>query len=170
MGFYSPERIVDPSGGLFYNLKDDGTIFDRTTRHLVSSTRFALIFAQAYRRFPDHPQRSSWKDTCIHALKFLKQGHWDCNAYRWVVQWDSGKRVGVVDESERCYGYAFVILATANCILARIEEKQAHTLLAEAFDILEARFWEERQQLYADTYIRNSSELLRYRGRTRTCT
>ena len=39
MAFYHPHAI-DPAGGFFHYYKDDGTIYDRSHRHLVSSTRF----------------------------------------------------------------------------------------------------------------------------------
>jgi len=32
-------RPLDPTGGLFHFLRDDGTVDDRHRRHLVSSTR-----------------------------------------------------------------------------------------------------------------------------------
>ena len=38
LSFYHP-RAIDPSGGFYQFLKDDGTVFDKHTRHLVSSTR-----------------------------------------------------------------------------------------------------------------------------------
>jgi hypothetical protein len=41
MWFYHP-RCVDPSGGFFHFFLDDGTVYDRSTRHLVSSTRFVF--------------------------------------------------------------------------------------------------------------------------------
>ena len=41
MAFYDG-RCLDPSGGFFHFFKDDGTVYDRTTRHLVSSTRFVF--------------------------------------------------------------------------------------------------------------------------------
>ena len=39
MAFYHP-RCIDPAGGFFQFFKDDGTVYDARTRHLVSSTRF----------------------------------------------------------------------------------------------------------------------------------
>ena len=39
MQFYHPHNI-DPSGGFYHFYMDDGSIYDRSTRHLVSSTRW----------------------------------------------------------------------------------------------------------------------------------
>ena len=38
LSFYEP-RCVDASGGFFHFYKDDGTVYDQRTRHLVSSTK-----------------------------------------------------------------------------------------------------------------------------------
>ena len=70
LAFYDA-RCVDPSGGFFHFYKDDGTVYDRRTRHLVSSTRFVFNHAMAWQRFgaavyPDYPQRVR------HGLAFLQ--------------------------------------------------------------------------------------------------
>jgi len=39
MKFYHP-HCIDPSGGFYQFFMDDGAIYDRTTRHLVSSTYY----------------------------------------------------------------------------------------------------------------------------------
>ena len=50
LAFYAP-RVMDPSGGCFQFFKDNGQIYDRRTRHLVSSTRFVFNHALAWRWF-----------------------------------------------------------------------------------------------------------------------
>jgi mannose/cellobiose epimerase-like protein (N-acyl-D-glucosamine 2-epimerase family) len=50
MSFYEG-RAFDPTGGFYHFFKDDGTVYDRQTRHLVSSTRFVFNYAMAARRF-----------------------------------------------------------------------------------------------------------------------
>ena len=50
MAFYHP-RCIDPAGGFFHYFKDDGTVYDRSHRHLVSSTRFVFNYAMAAREF-----------------------------------------------------------------------------------------------------------------------
>ncbi len=49
LAFYLP-RAIDPSGGLFHFLRDDGSVYDAHTRHLVSSTRYVVTFSMAVRR------------------------------------------------------------------------------------------------------------------------
>src|SRR6478736_4194732 len=52
MAFYHP-RCIGPAGGFFHYFKDDGTVYDRSHRHLVSSTRFVFNYAMAAREFPE---------------------------------------------------------------------------------------------------------------------
>lgn len=49
LAFYLP-RAIDPTGGLFHFLRDDGSVYDAHTRHLVSSTRYVVTFSMAVRR------------------------------------------------------------------------------------------------------------------------
>ncbi len=46
LAFYHPHGI-DPAGGFYQFFRDDGSICDRDTRHLVSSTRFVFNYAEA---------------------------------------------------------------------------------------------------------------------------
>ena len=50
MAFYRP-RCIDPGGGFHHYFKDDGTVYDRRHRHLVSSTRFVYNFAMSALEF-----------------------------------------------------------------------------------------------------------------------
>ena len=47
-------------GGFFHHFRDDGSIYDRQTRHLVSSTRFIFNYCEAARYF-DNAQYVSLK-------------------------------------------------------------------------------------------------------------
>ena len=50
MAFYHP-RAIDPAGGFFHYFRDDGSVYDASHRHLVSSTRFVFNYAMAAREF-----------------------------------------------------------------------------------------------------------------------
>ncbi|NHZ44714.1 AGE family epimerase/isomerase [Massilia aquatica] len=86
MRFYHP-RAIDPAGGLFHYFKDDGTVYDRQHRHLVSSSRFVFTCAMAYRQFQDPAHLDGLK----HALRFLHEAHRarDGCGYAWML--DGGK-------------------------------------------------------------------------------
>ena len=71
LSFYLP-RAIDPNGGLFHFLRDDGSVYDTHTRHLVSSTRYVVTLGMAVRRGlggavgllvsrqPGHAARGGW--------------------------------------------------------------------------------------------------------------
>jgi mannose/cellobiose epimerase-like protein (N-acyl-D-glucosamine 2-epimerase family) len=145
LGFYHP-RAFDPSGGFFHFLKDDGTVFDRHTRHLVSSTRYVFLWANAARAFPDV---AAYRSHALHALRFVREAHRDPHrgGYAWLLHWEDG-RARVLDATQHCYGLAFVLLACAHALRCGIEE--ARPWMAETFDLMEQRFWEPAHGLYAD--------------------
>jgi mannose/cellobiose epimerase-like protein (N-acyl-D-glucosamine 2-epimerase family) len=148
MSFYDG-RCVDPSGGFFHFFKDDGTVYDRTTRHLVSSTRFVVTHAQAVLHFPDHEHAQRWRETVRHGLHFLDAVHRDAatGGYAWLLQWDGGAK-SVLDPTHHCYGLAFVLLAYAHALMAGVAE--AEDGIKNTFALMESRFWEPTHGLYAD--------------------
>ncbi|HEX4510406.1 MAG TPA: AGE family epimerase/isomerase, partial [Burkholderiaceae bacterium] len=108
MAFYEG-RCVDPSGGLFQFFKDDGSVYDHRTRHLVSSTRYVFTHAMGAR----HLGKAAWRDVARHALAFVNDVHAQPQGgFAWVLQWHDGRGV-VADGSNQCYGLAFVLLAHA---------------------------------------------------------
>jgi mannose/cellobiose epimerase-like protein (N-acyl-D-glucosamine 2-epimerase family) len=142
--FYDP-RCVDASGGLFHFYKDDGTVYDRQTRHLVSSTRFVFNYAMAARRFGDPADRERMQ----HALAFLRNTHRnpDTGGYAWQLRWHEGK-ASIEDATNHCYGLAFVLLAYAHAHMAG--DVRSGEFIAETFDLMERHFWESAHGLYAD--------------------
>jgi mannose/cellobiose epimerase-like protein (N-acyl-D-glucosamine 2-epimerase family) len=145
LSFYDG-RCLDPTGGFFHFFKDDGTVYDTRTRHLVSSTRFVFNHAMAYRRFGD----PAYQDAARHGLRFLHDAHAQPQGgYAWQLDWDGAQRVATVqDGTNHCYGLAFVLLAHAHALMAGIDEARAG--LDATFELMEQRFWEPAHGLYAD--------------------
>ncbi|GAA5185145.1 AGE family epimerase/isomerase [Niveibacterium umoris] len=144
MAFYHP-RAIDPRGGMFHYFRDDGSIYDSDSRHLVSSTRFVFTYAMAYRRFGN----DAYRDACMHAVRFLREAHRQPNGgYAWTLQLDETGKATVTDSTNHCYGLAFVVLAYAHALMAGITECRAW--LDETIALMEARFWSEAAGLYAD--------------------
>src|SRR3954469_637875 len=87
MGFYHP-RCIDASGGFYHFFLDDGTVYDGTTRHLVSSTRFVFNYAMAYRQFQD----PAYLQAARHGIAFLRSAHRDSatGGYAWQLAWENG--------------------------------------------------------------------------------
>lgn len=157
LSFYLP-RAIDPSGGMFHALRDDGTVFDRHTRHLVSSTRFVYTCAMAVRSQPSDLHRRALS----HAFDFLRRVHCDpaTGGYAWVLDWRNGRKT-VLDATNHAYGLAFVLLAHAHAHMAGLAD--AYAGIAETYTLLERHFWEPSQGLYADEADRHWV-LADYRG------
>jgi mannose/cellobiose epimerase-like protein (N-acyl-D-glucosamine 2-epimerase family) len=145
LGFYYP-RAIDPTGGHFQCFLDDGTVCDRHTRHLVGSTRYVFVWANAWRRFGgDHYRRELER-----ALDFLRGAHRDprTGGYAWLLSWRDRIVEQVLDPTNHCYGHAFVLLAYAHGLRAGIAD--CEPWLQEIWQLLDERFWEDKHALYAD--------------------
>ena len=143
MAFYEG-RCVDPSGGLFQFFKDDGSVYDARTRHLVSSTRYVFTHAMGWR----HIGKPQWQATTRHALAFVNQAHAQPGGgFAWVLDWHDGAR-RVTDATNHCYGLAFVLLAHAHALMAG--HADAAEGLERCWQLMEQRFWRPEHSLYAD--------------------
>jgi len=140
MAFYHP-RCIDPTGGFFHYFKDDGTVYDRSHRHLVSSTRFVFNYAMALGEFGN----AEYHDAVRHGLRYLREVHRDprTGGYAWTLR--DGKPE---DRWNHCYGLAFVLLAYATAYKAGFHETKPW--LDETWDLLQKHFWEEAWGLYRD--------------------
>ncbi len=160
LAFYEG-RCLDPSGGFFHFYKDDGTVYDRRTRHLVSSTRFVFNHAMAFRRFGG----SARQDAVRHGLAFLHTAHAQPQGgFAWQIDWHAhagGSRATVQDGTNHCYGLAFVLLAHAHALMAGVSEAAAG--LEATWQLMEQRFWEPVHGLYADEATQQW-QLGNYRG------
>ena len=142
MAFYHPHAI-DPAGGFFHYYKDDGTIYDRSHRHLVSSTRFVFNYAMAAREFED--KRAEYLDAARHGLRYLRDVHRDAatGGYAWTIR--DGKPE---DRTYHAYGVAFVLLAYSTALKAGITE--VRPWMDETWELLEKRYWDATAGLYRD--------------------
>ncbi|GAA5068651.1 AGE family epimerase/isomerase [Lysobacter panacisoli] len=140
MAFYRPSEL-DPRGGFFHYFRDDGSVYDASHRHLVSSTRFVFNHAMAAREF-GHAEDV---ERARHGLRYLRDVHRDprSGGYAWTI------RDGVAeDRTNHCYGVAFVLLAYSTALKAGITE--AAPWMDETWALLESRFWDPAAGLYRD--------------------
>ena len=158
LAFYHP-RALDPNGGFYHFFRDDGTVYDRVTRHLVSSTRMVFNYAMAYRHFG----LPAYRDGLLHGLAFLREAHRNpaTGGYAWQLRCSEGRRE-VLDGTNHCYGLAFVLLAYAHAVMAG--ETAALADLEQTFELMERRFWEPAHGLYADEAAPDWSVTSAYRG------
>ncbi len=140
ISFYHPNCIDREFGGYINQLRDDGTIFDRMTKHLVGTCRFVYNYSLAFMVL-DEPK---YREAAEHGLSFLKETHRQVDGgFAWILQ---GREVD--DGTRHCYGHAFGLLAAAGAAKAGVDGARA--LASEVYDLLEARFWEPGAQLYVD--------------------
>lgn len=155
MAFYHPRCIDREWGGFHQFFRDDGSIYDRDNRHLVSSTRFVFNYAMAALHF-DNP---AYRDVARHGLAFLRDVHRnpETGGYAWRLD-----RQGPRDSTNHCYGLAFVVLAYATALQAGIHE--AGPWLEECHALLEAHFWSGEDGLYRDEISPDWRVVSPYRG------
>lgn len=140
LSFYHPICIDNELGGYINQLRDDGSIFDRMTKHLVGTCRFVYNYSLAFLLFDE----SVYRDAAAHGLNFLQEAHRQADGgFAWVLQ---GREVE--DGTRHCYGHAFVLLAAAGATKAGVDG--ASGLASEVYDLLETHFWEPEAQLYVD--------------------
>lgn len=141
LAFYAPVAL-DPSGGFFHFFKDDGYVYDRRQRHLVSSARFVFNHAMAFRAFGKAEDQAR----AAHGLAYLREVHRQADVgYAWLLDHDTRQ---VLDPTNHCYGLAFVLLAHAHAAMAGVDG--ARHGIGETFDVMEQRFWLPEHGLYAD--------------------
>ncbi|RDS84450.1 AGE family epimerase/isomerase [Dyella monticola] len=140
MAFYHP-RAIDPAGGFFHYFRDDGTVYDASHRHLVSSTRFVFNYAMAAIEFG----KPEYVDAVHHGLRYLREVHRNpaTGGYAWTIR--DGKPE---DRTNHCYGLAFVLLAYSTALKAGI--KEAAAWMDETWQLLERYFWDAQASLYRD--------------------
>lgn len=154
MAFYHP-NCIDKNGGFHQLFLDDGTIFDRQTRHLVSSCRFIFTYSMYALYFND----IEYKEIAQHGIDFLRSHHLNkkTGGYNWVLEDNK-----IVDDTNHCYGLAFVMLSYSTACKAGIET--AKNYIHETYDVMEEQFWAPEYGLYADEADATWHTLSDYRG------
>lgn len=153
LAFYD-RTALDPSGGFFHCFRDDGSIYDRDLRHLVSSCRFVFNYAQAHVRDGNRDYRAR----AAHGLAFLERHHRQANgSYAWELQ--AGQ---VTDGTVMTYGHAFVLLAAASALAAGVAG--ARDVLDGVWQFLEDNMWRADDMAYVDEYDATLRVLSPYRG------
>lgn len=181
LSFWARSPTPQRSGGHFHCLRDDGSVYDARTRHLVSSTRLAVQWAWALRHglAPLPAPAPDYAALLASCLRFLRERHFvpATGGFRWVVVVEdddddaAAAAAGgaaaaapseAADDSNRSYGLCFALLAYSAALAAGVAEARA--LVDEVTATLTARFWEEEHGLYADEASADFAVRDRYRG------
>ena len=157
LAFYDPIARDDAVGGYNNQLRDDGTIYDRHTKHVVGTCRFAVNYALAARCFPE--RAGAYREMCAHGIHFLMESHQDTahGGFCWVLRGNE-----VVDGTKWCYSLAFGLLALSNAKLSGVPNVDKH--LRTISDFAESVFYEPAHGLYIDSFDRPLAAANPYRG------
>ena len=155
MKFYHPHCIDNNTGGFFQYFRDDGSIYDFDTKHLVSSTRFIFNYSMAAIQFDS----KDYLDAALHGIDYLRDSHLNKNTggYAWTM-----KGAEVNDSTNYCYGLAFVLLAYSSAYKAGI--LKAKDYIEETYQLMEKRFWSKEYELYSDKISADWKVVSSYRG------
>ncbi|MGY8897526.1 MAG: AGE family epimerase/isomerase [Paraglaciecola sp.] len=156
--FYE-SNVDDPNGGFYQNFLDNGEVYDKGTRHLVSSTRFVFNYARAYQEY----RTPKYLERVKSGIEFIRRAHFrpETGGYNWLLDVQDGD-ITVKDQTNHCYGFAFVILAYSWALRAGIEE--AREFLNETWNTMEQHFWDPQAGLYKDQCNSDFSVCDNYRG------
>eukprot|EP01079_Euglenida_sp_SAG-EU17-18_P005762 gene5762-1027_t len=191
IAFYLP-RCVDPDGGFFCHFKDDGELYDKSIRHLVSTTRFIVNYSSAYCHATDPgcPEKRSGARATLPALSPSQCQHRrvstvEPNPQSLKIPADSSLQCG------NCLAPCSTLGAptpatlhtpvTHGCsIVASTPPFAAFVLLAyscavravlgeaswvhETYNLLESNFWEPAYGLYKDEMDVTMTKVDSYRG------
>ena len=155
MKFYHPHCIDNNTGGFFQYFRDDGSIYDFDTKHLVSSTRFIFNYSMAAIQFDS----KDYLDAALHGINYLRDSHLNKNTggYAWTM-----KGAEVNDSTNYCYGLAFVLLAYSSAYKAGI--LKAKDYIEETYQLMEKHFWSKQYELYSDEISADWKVVSGYRG------
>ncbi len=154
LAFYD-RHAIDPQGGFYHYLKDDGSVYNRTHRHLVSATR--LVFTQAMAH--THTGQARYLQQARQALTQMESFRHAQGPLAGLFAWttENGR---IEDGTVMAYGQAFVLLAYAHAHRIGLCDAAA---VAQAFERMEMAFFEPQQRAYADE-ITPAGECIAYRG------
>ena len=154
MKFYHP-HCINNTGGFFQYFRDDGSIYDFDSKHLVSSTRFIFNYSMAAIQFDN----KDYLDAALHGIDYLRDSHLNKNTggYAWTM-----KGAEVNDSTNYCYGLAFVLLAYSSAYKAGI--LKAKDYIEETYQLMEKHFWSKEYELYSDEISADWKVVSGYRG------
>lgn len=154
LDFYVP-NLEHPLGGFHHNYKDDGAVFSPDFRHLVSSCRLVYNYCKGWELYGE----PRFLELARKGWEFVEKVHFDPQrcAYHWTLEGNEPK-----DQTNHCYGLAFVLLMHATALKAGIGE--ARECLYRAFSMLNDHFWQQDVGLYADEATPDWATISDYRG------
>ena len=146
---------INPKGG-FYELDDEGIPLseDNAVRQIHVTTR--MIHCAVVGSLIGRPGSDEIVD---HGMNYLWNKHRDQKHGGYVWSLDDN---GFVDGAKQAYGHAFVLLAGASAKL--VGHPLADKVIADATEVIEKRFWDEKQGAVREEFANDWSPISSYRG------
>ena len=111
----------------------------------------------------DSYQSDEYRQWAARGLDYLQRAHRQKNSsYAWQVSADKDGQITLSDDRAMAYGHAFVMLAAASAVEAKITG--AIKIIDEIWDFMEEQFWEPAKGAYADERSGALDVLDAYRG------
>jgi len=153
--FYKPFVKDNENGGYYCAYLDNGEVYDKEIKDLVSVTRFILNFCFGL-FMKGHGE---YKDYIRHGLEFLEIVLKDKinGGYHQLAQ-----RYTPVIGNKMTYGQAFCLCAVSNAYKAGVGE--AYPLIGEIYDFMEKTIWDSQYELYVDECSNDFQVVDPYRG------
>ena len=147
------KKFLSP-GGSSYFLGDDGTPWKDRNRETWITCRMAHVYSMGT-MLGDKESPALVQGAIKGLLGELK----DCENGGWYPGLTPDNKIL---PDKQCYAHAFVLLAASSALLAG--EESAETLLKEALELFDRRFWDEEKGLTFDTWNTEFTVLDDYRG------
>ena len=145
---------LDPAGGFFALDGSGRAIPTERERPVHATTRMVHCYAIGHLL-----GRPGAADLVDHGMQALLNRHRDPKHGGYFTSFDAD---GPRDTAKLAYGHAFVLLAGASAKLAG--HPDATKLIADISEIIEKRFWEEKQGVSAEEYLSDWASFSAYRG------
>jgi len=154
--FYEPVVKDNENGGYYCAYLDNGKIYDKEVKDLISTTRFIIDFS--FGLLIDE-KKIKYKDYIRHGLEFLEIIHKDNinGGYHQLANQNKP-----VIANKMTYGQAFCLCAVSYAYKAGV--KEAFPLIGSIYDFLEDKLWDKNAQLYVDECSNDFSKINPYRG------
>jgi len=153
--FYTNNVKDYEHGGFYCAYLDDGSVYDKDIKDLISLTRFIINFSIGVML----TNKKEYKDFARHGLEFLEVVHKDhvYDGYHQVAS----KSTPIIG-NKMTYGQAFCLCAASYALRAGI--KEAYLLVTRIYDFLEEKLWDKKFELYVDECSNDFKEVIPYRG------
>ena len=157
LDFFEPVVRDEERGGFHNQLRDDGTVYEAETKHVVGTCRFTVNYALAARCFPERADH--YRELCARGVAFLMGPQRDeaHGGFSWVAGGEA-----VADHRKYCYSVAFALLALSHAHTAGVAGSAEH--LRYVLELAESKYFEPAHGLYIDSYPREMAAPDSYRG------